>query len=697
MSNSDSSKYTRPLSCVLCQERKIKCDRRLPCFNCVKARVECMPGKQTVTRKRRRMADRLFDKLAHFEQQLDRFINNDGSGPALTANYSESPDEDCLRVDASPSPALSLSQSLSKPAGRVVQSEDGVRYMDSHLGAAIHEELRAIRAMLEADASLGEETPPRDMATDNLFAAELVTASLSSIQPSTLQAFTLWQLFLNRVNPLTKVIHTPSVQPYITGGKSSVEAVPLSYQALRFAIFTLASMSISESESQQMLGCSRQDAIRNYTQGTEIALRKLNVMKNFDMVALQALVLYLLSLRNRHAKDTAWILTGTALRMAIKMGYHRDGELLGLPPFETEMRRRIWWHIMLQDIFYTLTSALSCDRMPIGWDCKMPQNFNDADLFPGSVDPVQPREGPTEMAFCLIGYQIAKSILSLESLRGTAGLEIATIWNTEDVAANPVASSILQRYREDIDALDQVLMDIERRYVSVSAGKVHTAALTLRRVLISKGREMIVPMMEQPEWGTEIFTVEDNLFKVLIIKNELFANFDEQMDSAGFLWYAKVQFQRGNFAVMTSKLHQKPVGCLSDRAWRVVETVYKFHPELFDLNDRPSMAQAYITLKSWQARYEALLATNGSSQTPDYISQLKLCWDCFSCSMPSCEKLDLTTLPTGGDLGQLSGDSLTSLETNWTLLGNLDPGLNLDLGVLLGNDGGIDVNLNGWA
>lgn len=100
-----------------------------------------MPGKQAVTRKRRRMADQLFDKLAHFEQQLDRFINHDGSDPALVANNSESPAEDCLRVDAPPSPTLSLSQSLSKPAGKVVQSEDGVRYMDSHLGAAIHEEV----------------------------------------------------------------------------------------------------------------------------------------------------------------------------------------------------------------------------------------------------------------------------------------------------------------------------------------------------------------------------------------------------------------------------------------------------------------------------------------------------------------------------------------------------------------------------
>jgi hypothetical protein len=106
-----------------------------------------MPGKQAPTRKRRRLADRLFDKLAHFEQQLDQFINNDGSEPSLAANNSAPSAEDCLREGAprdTPSPILSLSESLSKPAGKMVQCEDGVRYMDSHLGAAIHEEVNLL-------------------------------------------------------------------------------------------------------------------------------------------------------------------------------------------------------------------------------------------------------------------------------------------------------------------------------------------------------------------------------------------------------------------------------------------------------------------------------------------------------------------------------------------------------------------------
>lgn len=49
-----SQKITRGHSCVLCQQRKVKCDRQKPCSNCIKARAECIPSAPTVPRRRRR-------------------------------------------------------------------------------------------------------------------------------------------------------------------------------------------------------------------------------------------------------------------------------------------------------------------------------------------------------------------------------------------------------------------------------------------------------------------------------------------------------------------------------------------------------------------------------------------------------------------------------------------------------------------
>lgn len=37
-SEKTSSRSSRPLACVLCQRRKVKCDRKYPCANCIKVR-----------------------------------------------------------------------------------------------------------------------------------------------------------------------------------------------------------------------------------------------------------------------------------------------------------------------------------------------------------------------------------------------------------------------------------------------------------------------------------------------------------------------------------------------------------------------------------------------------------------------------------------------------------------------------------
>ena len=49
-----SPKITRGHSCILCQQRKVKCDRQKPCGNCIKARAECIPSAPTVPRRRRK-------------------------------------------------------------------------------------------------------------------------------------------------------------------------------------------------------------------------------------------------------------------------------------------------------------------------------------------------------------------------------------------------------------------------------------------------------------------------------------------------------------------------------------------------------------------------------------------------------------------------------------------------------------------
>ncbi|KAJ5622108.1 hypothetical protein N7528_005340 [Penicillium herquei] len=61
---------SRVLACVNCQQRKIKCDRKSPCANCLKHRLQCVPATQTRTRKRRFPERELLGRLRRYEELL---------------------------------------------------------------------------------------------------------------------------------------------------------------------------------------------------------------------------------------------------------------------------------------------------------------------------------------------------------------------------------------------------------------------------------------------------------------------------------------------------------------------------------------------------------------------------------------------------------------------------------------------------
>lgn len=70
-----TSQFSRPhriLSCMLCQQRKVKCDRKFPCANCVKSRAQCVPASLAGPRqRRRRFPEReLLERLRKYEDLL---------------------------------------------------------------------------------------------------------------------------------------------------------------------------------------------------------------------------------------------------------------------------------------------------------------------------------------------------------------------------------------------------------------------------------------------------------------------------------------------------------------------------------------------------------------------------------------------------------------------------------------------------
>jgi len=108
-----------------------------------------------------------------------------------------------------------------------------------------------------------------------------------------------------------------------------------------------------------------------------------------------------------------WSLTGLALRLAQSLGVHRDGSRLGLTPFDTEMRRRLWWQICILDLRASEDYGSDPSILDSTFDTVYPLSINDEDINPEDVAAPTPREGVSEITFVLIRCEICSLIRKL--------------------------------------------------------------------------------------------------------------------------------------------------------------------------------------------------------------------------------------------------------------------------------------------
>ncbi|GAP90853.1 putative fungal specific transcription factor domain-containing [Rosellinia necatrix] len=630
------SKPTKVLACVHCQYRKIKCDRQQPCSNCIKAKIACKPSIPAPPHKRRRPNQDLLERLARCEKLLKQYADGNvppRGEPALAPASVPAP----VAAEPSSSSSSSLPASLlakkgdvdAKPAykpGKVVEEDGNVRFMDNYIRISFHDELAAMRNIIDDDdhdqeSESGTVGLSPDNNADLFLGVEDTTIDLQELQPDLVNVFRLWQLFIDRVNPIIKVVHIPSLQSYVLDSANDINKIPLPYQALLFAIYTMTVVSLTNQEAIQLLGTTREDALNRFTRGTKLALTRSNFLKNYNMTILQALALYMLSLNGRTDNHTVWIMGGTVMRIAQKMGYHRDGEQFNLSPFEAEMRRRLWWHVLTQDSRYAMMSGLSHSWVPSNWDTKMPQNLDDTDLSPNSLEPLVPRNGPTEMAFVLLIYNYQRF-----TNRTHREFEAAFLALRDGGKRDPeqqYSPGPIETYRALVDKIDAELAEFERKYVDPSAGGIQEAASLIRPLFIEKMRTVMIPMREQPEWGTEIFDQIDSLFKSFIDSHSRNRAVYRRLASTGFLWFTRAGFQPDALLLFTAKLYKRPTGTLTERAWAALDSIHELHPDLFDLSQKKFDRQAHFTLKAWAVREQALAQCGKQVDVPEFILRLR--------------------------------------------------------------------------
>jgi hypothetical protein len=129
--------------------------------------------------------------------------------------------------------------------------------------------------------------------------------------------------------------------------------------------------------------------------------------KTAKAYALEALLLHLQSgfLGEMKTNSRQWFDMGVILRLAFRMGYHRDPSTLPgtTTPFESEMRRRVWLHVFQLDALLSFQIGLPSMIPADCCDTQVPRNLYDADLHVEmtALPPSRPCTEYTPVLYCI--------------------------------------------------------------------------------------------------------------------------------------------------------------------------------------------------------------------------------------------------------------------------------------------------------
>lgn len=152
---------------------------------------------------------------------------------------------------------------------------------------------RTAKSSSEEDGSADTDANSLLDSSSLLFSSIRGAVNLRDFHPPPMQAFMLWQTFLQNVNPLSKVIHAPLVQPQVIEASKDFDSVPKPATALLFAIYAAAVLSLKEEDCQAQLNGPKNVLLSRYFAACQQALAAASFMRSRNIVTLQAYVIFL--------------------------------------------------------------------------------------------------------------------------------------------------------------------------------------------------------------------------------------------------------------------------------------------------------------------------------------------------------------------------------------------------------------------
>lgn len=357
------------LSCARCRRRKIKCDRAIPCGQCIAAKTECTgySSKDQDPTIPRSIVQHLESEIAKVEGELARNGNLEAMNasdilagmPTQNGNAGNShglPALELSRVEEDVPPLSAISDSSTFMAPERDSGREQAMNCDElqaaifailPSGPGITDLIARVRMSLTPSTAMASDSPKEARRKSFSRASnEVSCVMLKSIPTNILRS--LIKKYMTKVYPIYPVLHAPTLWSQLDSVIRTLQDLPDRHRGIApsydfLIIYLMLSISATlgsaktghEAKHMVFSGSLFEEGIQHLSSDAQIPS---------DLAGIQAtlLVLQYASINPRLAN--VWMLSGAAMRAILELGLHREApNAIAFDDLTLDLRRRVFW------------------------------------------------------------------------------------------------------------------------------------------------------------------------------------------------------------------------------------------------------------------------------------------------------------------------------------------------------------------
>ncbi|KAH8692077.1 hypothetical protein BGW36DRAFT_303394 [Talaromyces proteolyticus] len=552
-------------SCLSCHRRKVRCDHGVPCANCSRYGYTCVyPTKNSDTAGKTPTLQNISNRLERIENLLSRF-----------AESSRVATESVVEGGSSDSGGKSQTQ-VQPQSGTNVNATANQHPRKSTWELLLND---GQEKEIKITQPTGLEIPPSQLQKStnahHTLLAQPCTCAPSEIVSDVLElypdpqlALRLWTVYVKLVDPVLKILHIPTTQSIVVATILDPKSAGSSTVALTFAIYFAAVTALSHDNENETieLPLEKPVLLKQYKMALDRLLVVTDLMNRPEMMALQALAIYVTCLRVHEVGRSVWVLNGLAIRLAQSIGLDRDGACFQLSLFETEMRLRLWWHLCVLDSRAPEDQGLQPTVDVMNRGLRLPLNVNDNQIYPGMTSLPVESDDWTEMSFFLIQTESCRLLHPILETQGQHSAD-TLLGITEK-------RKIIQEHGQYLFAKYGLLSGSRTPTNLSRIAMQHLTTASKKMDFVLQLREEIIMQKQKEGQGGATSDVLKLSFKLACDGLESNYVLLKEGLASRFKWFFSMYTQWYALAYVLRCLCSNPRGFRTERAWTLVEELF---------------------------------------------------------------------------------------------------------------------------